>query len=174
MLKSSWMHCAVVAAVECCRGGCHSTRWRLRNEEVLMKHISHERDLISRPSAAFRDLCIFVSSANRGGKLTAFSKHADGARGGTRWTIAAELLSFNMHMTCKLSISSITKPCGNQSDQSQIWSWPDKQLRVLLAAFRFFADRRMGVFLSICRRWSVCFPFVLRLPSLPASNFHVV
>lgn len=57
-----------------------------------MKHISHQRDLIRRLSAAFRDHCVFVSSANRRGKRTAFSKHADAGGGGMRWAMA-ELLS---------------------------------------------------------------------------------
>lgn len=61
-----------------------------------MKHISHQRDLIRRLPAAFRDHCVFVSSANRGGKLTAFSKHADAGRGGM-WSAIADLL-----LTCKM------------------------------------------------------------------------
>lgn len=81
-----------------------------------MKHISHQRDLIRGLSAAFWDHCIFVSSANRGGKLTAFSKHADAGKG-ERGGRSQRCFQNAKCVTCKFWISSITKPCGDQAFQ---------------------------------------------------------
>lgn len=72
MLKGSRVRNA--AAVERSR---HSKRWRLKNEEVLMKHNSHQRDFFRVLSAVLGDYCVFVRLANCKDKLTAFGKHAD-------------------------------------------------------------------------------------------------
>lgn len=66
-----------VAVVERGERSRHSKRWRLKNEEVLMKHNSHQRDFFRVLSAVLGDYCVFVRSANCKDKLTAFGKHAD-------------------------------------------------------------------------------------------------